>query len=1120
MSQDNYSILLEKLDEFIRKYYKNQLIKGTIYTLAILIISFITFTSLEYFGHFGNGLRMLLFYSFMLLSLGVLIKLILIPTFKLYKLGENISHEQAAEIIGKHFTNVSDKLFNVLQLNNLSSESTQSKALIEAGINQKITELKPIPFTNAIDFSANKRFLKYLIIPVVIFAAVGIINPAVFTDGTQRLVAHSSDFTPMAPFEFEIINDNLKGIKNEDFQLSIKIKGEVLPEKAFIQLGGNSFLLNKIDKSTFSYTLKNLQEDIDFKLSADGFDSRNYTLTAQPKPMLVNFDVSIDYPSYTQLNDEVVHDIGDLTIPQGSVLKWKFTTTASESLFFGFQDTALTVQQNNIDEYVVSTTAKFSSNYQIATANQFISNNDTLNYALTVIPDVYPTITVEQKADSTSLKRIYFKGSIKDDYGFKKLTFNYRVADSNRLVSTIIPINTNTTQNQYFYVWDFEDLPLKAGDEIDYYFEIFDNDGVHGSKSSRTQKMQFKVPTKEELEKKSDERSKEIVSDLEKSLLDAKKLKKDIDELNKSLIDKEKLGWQEKKKLEEIIDAQKKLREKIEKSKNENKQNNKEQKEFNELDQDILEKQEKLEELFEQLMTPEMKELYKELEKLMEEMNKDKLKDQLDKIELSNEELEKELDRSLEIFKQLEFEQKLNETIEKLEEIQKKQEELAKKSEDKNADPEALKKEQEKLNEEFDKLKEKLDELEKKNEELENPNEMPETEKEEEAAKEEMEKSAEDLGKKDKKNASDSQKKAAEEMQKMKEKLGGLQMEMQSAGSEEDMEDIRALLENLIQLSFDQEALIDVVKKANRTDPKFVDYSQAQKKLIDDSKTIEDSLFALSKRVMQLEATVNKEVTAIKSNMQKALGFLGDRNSAYAASNQQFAMTSINNLALILDEALQNMQKQMQAGQGSCSKPGGKNPKPSAAQMKKMQQQLNEQMQKMKDAMENGKSPGDKPGSKPGSKPGDKPGQGQGGMSKELAQMAAKQAAIRRELQKMSEELGKNGENGAGGDLKKLSDLMEQNETDIVNKNITRQTMMRQEEILTRLLESEKAEREREKDNKRESKEGRENQLRNPNEFFEYNKQKEKEVELLKTLPPSYLPFYKNKTNLYFENIK
>ena len=1116
MIQDNYNFLLEKLDEFIRKYYKNQLIKGSIYSISILTISFISFTAMEYFGHFGNTFRTILFYSFLLLAITVLIKFIIIPISKLYKLGSNISHEQAAEIIGKHFTTVSDKLYNVLQLKHLTKDSSQSTALIEAGINQKIIALKPIPFTNAIDFNSNKKFLKYLIVPFVIFIAVGIVNPSVFTDGTQRLVAHSSDFTPMAPFEFEILNADLKGIKNEDFQLLIKIKGEVLPERAYIQLGDNSFLLNKIDKSNFRYTLKNIQEDIDFKLSADGFDSRNYTISAQPKPLLVNFEVAIDYPAYTGMKNEVIQDIGDLTIPQGSLLKWRFYTTSSENLFFAFRDSIFPVQQNNLDEYVVQAKAMYSNGYQIATSNQFVDNTDTLNYSLTVIPDVYPMISVEQKADSSVLKRIFFKGEIKDDYGFNRLTFNYKVGDSSKRVTTQIPINKSTTQNQYFYVWDFENLPLKAGDEIDYYFEVFDNDGVNGSKSSRTQKMQFKVPTKEELEKKSDERSKEIVNDLEKSLADAKKLKKDIDELNKSLIDKEKLGWQEKKQLEEIIEAQKKLREKIEKSKNENKKNNLEQKEFNELDQDILEKQEKLEELFEQLMTPEMKELYEELEKMMEELNKDKLKDQLDKIELSNEELEKELDRSLEIFKQLEFEQKLNETIEKLDELQKKQEELAKKSEDKNENAGELQKEQEELNKKFDELKDKMDELEKKNEALENPNEIPEMKEEEEAVKKEMEESADQLGQKNKKKAAESQQNAADEMQKMKDKLGGLQMEMQSAGSAEDMEDIRALLENLIQLSFDQEALIDDVKKANRTDPKFVDYSQAQKKLIDDSKTIEDSLFALSKRVMQLEATVNKEVTAIKSNMKKALGYLADRNSSYAASNQQFAMTSINNLALILDEALQNMQKQMQSGQGSCSKPGGKNPKPSAAQMKKMQEQMKEQMQKMKEAMENGKNPGDKPGSKPG----DKPGQGQGGMSKELAQMAAKQAAIRRELQKMSEELEKNGEKGAGGNLKKLSDLMEQNETDIVNKNITRQTMMRQEEILTRLLESEKAEREREKDNKRESKEGIENLQRNPNDFFEYNKQKEKEVELLKTLPPNYLPFYKNKTNLYFENIK
>ena len=131
--------------------------------------------------------------------------------------------------------------------------------------------------------------------------------------------------------------------------------------------------------------------------------------------------------------------------------------------------------------------------------------------------------------------------------------------------------------------------------------------------------------------------------------------------------------------------------------------------------------------------------------------------------------------------------------------------------------------------------------------------------------------------------------------------------------------------------------------------------------------------------------------------------------------------------------------------------------------------------------------------------------------------MAAKQAAIREELRKMESELGKGG---GGNKLKELQELMEKTETDLVNKQITRETIRRQEDILTRLLESEKAEREREKEKKRKSTESKNEIYRNPNEFFEYNSRKEKELELMKTMSPSFNSFYKNKVSEYFNQIE
>ena len=107
-------------------------------------------------------------------------------------------------------------------------------------------------------------------------------------------------------------------------------------------------------------------------------------------------------------------------------------------------------------------------------------------------------------------------------------------------------------------------------------------------------------------------------------------------------------------------------------------------------------------------------------------------------------------------------------------------------------------------------------------------------------------------------------------MDDLSQKLGSMQAMMESQNNVENLEDLRALLENLIQLSFDQEDVMEKLKKTNKNDPKYVSLTQVQKKLKDDSKIIEDSLFALSKRVIQLESIVNKEMTAINFNMKKS----------------------------------------------------------------------------------------------------------------------------------------------------------------------------------------------------------------------------------------------------------
>jgi hypothetical protein len=1105
----NYNRLLEKLDQFIRKYYKNQVLKGVLYSVGLVVLFFLSAAVLEYFGNFSTTIRTILFYSLLLSSASVVGYYIALPLFKLFHLGSIINHEQAAVIIGKHFPNVGDKLLNTLQLE--AQTKTNSSELLLAGIDQKIAQLAPVPFADAVDFKENRKYLKYALPPLVVVLVLLIAAPSVLTESTNRIVKHSDAFEPVAPFVFIVENASLQTPSNQDFQLALRVEGAEIPEDVYLLSGGHKVKMRKAGKFSHEHLFSSLQENVSFIFEAGGFRSEPFEIKVLPNPLLLHFEVLMEYPAYLKKTNETFKNMGNMSVPQGTKVTWRFNTKDVEEMKFWMNDTVFRPEKTLANRFDIVHSAMSDKTYAVGVANQFVPRKDSLVYRMAVVPDLYPSIDIEERVDSSMLKIKYFNGLLKDDYGFSRLVFNYRFVESldenksKEIVKKDLPYSREPNQQQFFHFWNLAEIDIKAGDEIEYFFEIWDNDGINGPKSSRSKIQVFKAPSLEDLEKTRDESNEKIKDELEKALKEARMLQKEIDALSQDLHEKKELSWQDKKKLEDLMQKQQQLQNRIDKAKNENKKSNSLQDEFKEADQNILEKQKRLEELFDQVMTDEMKEMMQKLQELMEKLDKNKIQEQLDEMKWDNKDVEKELDRMLEQFKQLEFEQKVEEAVEKLEKLAQDQEKLAEKTEKKQEANEDLKAKQDELNKKFEELRKEMDELEKKNEELENPHQMEKTDEQEEKIEEEMEKSSDELENQKNKKASESQKSASQQMKDMAKKLQSMMAASQQQGQEEDMDALRALLENIVQLSFDQEKLMSSVGEVNTRDPKYVALTKDQKKLKDDAKMVEDSLFALSKRVPQLEGIVNREMSAINQNMAKAIENMAERQSGPASSNQQYVMTALNNLALLLDEALQQMQQQManqMPGTGNCQKPGGKGSSP--AKSKEMQDALGKKLEQMqKQLSEGGKNKG-----KSGSG-------GQDGMSKELAKMAAEQAAIRKEVERLSQEMNKDG-SGSGKELGKLAQEMEQIEKDIVNKNITQETLKRQQDILIRLLESEKAQREREKDNKRESNEAKDYSLSNPAGFFEYNKRKEREIELLKTVPPSLKPYYKNKVNEYF----
>ena len=162
--------LIAKLDAFIRKFYKDRLIRGVLYSVGLLVGFFLVAALLEYVGRFGTTARTLLFWTTLIAGLVVVGRFIVLPLVKLFRLGPVISHEEAARIVGAHFTEVKDKLLNTLQLRDMAMARPEQRELLDAAIAQRSKELGPIAFVNAIDLRRNTRYLRYALPPLAILS--------------------------------------------------------------------------------------------------------------------------------------------------------------------------------------------------------------------------------------------------------------------------------------------------------------------------------------------------------------------------------------------------------------------------------------------------------------------------------------------------------------------------------------------------------------------------------------------------------------------------------------------------------------------------------------------------------------------------------------------------------------------------------------------------------------------------------------------------------------------------------------------------------------------------------------------------------------------------------------
>jgi len=1099
----------EKINAFKKRYYLDLLVRGSLLTLSILFFYILIATLLEHVLWLSPWARFSILVLFFVVAGYCVIRFLRSPlTFWISKKG--MGDEQSAQLIGNYFPSIKDRLVNLLQLS-----SNHESGLAIASVQQKTKEFEPLAFDSVIHLEQNKKYLKYLAIPVGIIALLLILNESIITQSTNRIVNFNQQFSPQAPFEFTLQNESLIGFFNEDFTLTFLLDGTAVPETAYLVVGTQRLKMESAGNGFFEYTFEKIQQPISFQIEAAGYFSERYEIVLANRPELTQFQLELQYPKYLQRANDRLINVGNVEVPEGTIITWRLGTSNTEnaSIFFSSDSTSEKIQLTDNQTFTYKKLFKDPDNYDIRLQNENSDNKERISYRVDVLKDQYPQLTITNFKDSVLYKRIILGGLAADDYGVTQLTLQFHVKDDKQKIiiqrSVNIPVVYNQIQQSLFFNWNLDTLQLKPGEQLEYYLQVWDNDGVNGRKSTRSATYTFFIPTKDQLVTNISHSQSQTEQKIEQGVTKAQELKDQIDETYQKLKGKQNLDWQDKKKLENIIDQKKALDQLINQMKEQNKLLEQKKDAFTKQDERIQQKADQIQKLMDELLDEETKKLIAELEKLLKE-NSDasQIEKLLQKLNQNSDNIEKELERTLELFKQLQYDFKLEQAIQNIKEQTEEQKALLEKTEaldksseqkknekakespgEKSDKTQELAEEQKELKEDFQKTEEKLDELRKLGEELKQDNELPEEEETNEIEQDQQE-SEENLKQGNSSKAKESQKKALQKMEQMQQKMEGMQSSMEMEMDMQNIESLRQIIHGLIKISFDQENLIQKFRELEQNDPRFNGLAQQQLKLKDDVKVLEDSLLALSMRDPMMSSFVTREVTELNSRIDKTIEANRARSRQQAATEMQFSMTSVNNLALMLDSHFDMMMQMMANARPSKGKSKQKGKQQSLSQM---QQQLNQKIEQLKGSGKSGRQ-----------------------LSEELAEMAAEQERIRKALQDMQKKMQENGGPQPGNDL---PGKMEQTETELVNKQLTEQLIQRQKDILTRLLESEKSMREQDLDEERKGETAKDYEKEVPQAVEEYLRLKEKEVELLKTVPPKLYPYYKKEVKEYFKRI-
>lgn len=1112
--------VLNKLKKFEHRSLHISALTGLQKSLLFTILSFLILIVIESVFRFDTIIRTILFVSWIMASFINFFYLVLFHLLKKIHFINKPNYLSLARVAGNYFPSIKDELINTLQLISIKENAMYSRQLVEAAFGKLYEKIKGLSFESVLKFDAPKKYFPYTI-SIIVFSFLLTWSNQDLSSAAYRLTNYDISFTPPPKFTFHIEPGSVSITKGESVNIVVKTHG-ISPKEITLNIkdatetGYENFKLLPDSTGAFFREINAVRHNTLYYATAEGITSEEFTISVIDRPAIQKLKLKINSPSYTNIASVEQIDNGNVTGLIGTIINLSLISNKElSSANILFEDSSMIPLKINSNFAETVFRIQKDNNYKLILRDK--GDNENLfpvTYSIKAIYDAYPEIDILSPNMNINMpgdERLPLTVRIADDYGFNKLILHHRLSASvydivyDEYKSIEIPIIKSNKESVINYIWNLSLLKLATEDVLSYYLEVFDNDNVSGPKSAKSKIFTLRVPSLTELFQKADEGHKNIEKELKQTLKEAEELKKILDKLENELKqDKKDLNWEEKEKIEQAVQKFEELQQQVDEISEQLKDTQQELRENNLLSKETLEKYLELQKLMQELSSEEMRKAMEQMQNLLNKMDRKQIQQELEKMQINEEMFQKSIERTLNLLKRIQVEQKVDELIKRSEELTKQQEKLSEEtdksdSSDKSKSEEMSQK-QDRISKEIENLSKQMEELQDKMSDLDDmPNDKMDEIKEDfdkQKNKEESKKASEQLKNNQKQQAQKSQQQLSKNMKELTQNLMEMQNQMNMQNQMKTFAEMLRILDNLITLSKEQEKLADNSQKSWQNSSNM-DNAIQQDGLRRNLDKIVSQMSELSQKTFAITPEMGKTLGDSRRSMNSAIEALQNRNANSSAANQGDAMKSLNETATLMKSMLDMMSQ----GGGS----GGSGMMSLMQQLQKMagqQMQLNSLTQMLQQNMSGQLSPEQ---------------QGQ------LQRLAQEQEMIRKSLEQLNEEAKQSGKSktlpsNLEDALKKMEEVISDMKTDKLNDEL----VQKQERILSRLLDAQRSINERDFEKERESNTGERKDRQSPPEI-RLNPEQRKNLlkeEFNKAIREGYSKDYEELIRKYYESLQ